>query len=108
MHRQRQADYDILLDSFGARSKPQRDSIAFLVGKGNTVGQAKTAVYRYLHWGGAERATIRRPQEEWNRILDSLDPDRTRTRQELISDLVDRHGATYPQANSAVYFSGRR
>lgn len=107
MKRGNQETYDLLLDRFGARTKSPGTSVAYLMNKGYSRGQAQTAVYRYLRKGGAEKARTRRTQDEWNEILSRLDPERKRPRQEILEELMDRYGASYPQANSAIYFSGR-
>jgi hypothetical protein len=96
-----QATYDRLLCEFRAESKPYMVNVRFLMSKGYTYNQAKNGVHVYLK-GGSERATTRRSQTEWDRILDNFRATE-KSPKECVDYLRVQHGATYRQASSAVY-----
>lgn len=96
-----QYQYDDLLQQYGADFRSYSDNVRYLTSLGYTYGQAKNAVYKFKK-KGLRRAVFRTPQFFWNMRLDNFGAS-TKSPKECIDYLINEYGATYSQANSAVY-----
>jgi hypothetical protein len=95
-----QDEYNRLLDSFGASSKPKNKSVEYLESLGFSYEQAQNAVHVYFK-GGNTKAKFILTRDHRNCLLDEFDAV-GKSPKEGVSHLMN-NGCTYRQATSAVY-----
>jgi len=101
VRRGNQAEYNKLLDTFNAKSKTKKKSVAYLITQNFSREQAENAVHVYWK-GGKTRATFILSSEHRNQLLNDFNATQ-KTPKECVDYLMRSHGCTYRQATSAVY-----
>ena len=59
-HRGREEDYEHILEAFEAAKRPTQESVRHLMALGFSLGQARSAVYRYRERRGLLEKSVRR------------------------------------------------